>query len=47
MKQRENTKLSTSPTPYENYETSHQKRDCRCNNLKITVADYWKKHKNI
>ena len=42
---RENTKMSTSPTPYENYETSSEEDEAvDADNLKkITVADYWKK----
>ena len=43
--QRENTIMSTSPTPYENYETSSEEDEAvDADNLKkITVADYWKK----
>ena len=47
---RENTKMSTSPTPYENYESSSEEDEAvDADNLKkITVADYWKKtHCNL
>ena len=43
--QRENTVMSTSPTPYENYESSSEEDEAvNADNLKkITVSDYWKK----
>ena len=43
--QRENTVMSTSPTPYENYESSSDEDEAvNADNLKkITVSDYWKK----